>query len=229
MSKDMEKINIMVVDDHPTFRDGLSRLLQEEADLKVVATAGDGEEAVELAQKLKPNVIIMDISMPKLNGIEAAKQIKSGSPEIAILIVSAYSYQSYVLAALKAGAAGYLLKNAPLQELIKAIRLIYSGEGIFDVKVTGNLLRRLAGDRLEKRQDVEELHDRELQILSFAAKGLGNKEIAGYLDISERTVQTHLVNIFRKLRVSSRTEAVLEGLKQGWITLEDLPSDQNNN
>jgi DNA-binding NarL/FixJ family response regulator len=222
----MEKIKIMVVDDHPAFRDGLSRLLQEEADLEVIATPEDGEQAVAMAEKLKPDVIIMDISMPKMNGIEATKKIKASLPEIAILIVSAYSYQSYVLAALKAGAAGYLLKNAPLQELMKAIRMVYSGEGVFDMKVTGNLLRRLASDKVEKRKDMEELHPRELQILSLAAKGMGNKEIASQLEISERTVQTHLVNIFRKMRVSSRTEAVLQGLRQGWLTLDDLPTNE---
>jgi two-component system, NarL family, response regulator LiaR len=222
----MEKIQVMVVDDHPAFRDGLSRLLEEETDIEVVATPGDGEEAVDLANKLKPKVIVMDISMPKMNGIEAAKLIKSSRPEIAILMVSAYSYQSYVLASLRAGAAGYLLKNAPLQELTKAIRLVSSGEGVFDMKVTGNLLRHLAADKVEMRKDMEELHPRELQILSSAAKGMGNKEIAGELEISERTVQTHLVNIFRKLRVGSRTEAVLQGLKQGWLTLDDLPTNQ---
>jgi two-component system, NarL family, response regulator LiaR len=221
----MEKIQVMVVDDHPAFRDGLARLLEEETDLEVVATPEDGEQAVELAGKLRPNVIVMDISMPKMNGIEAAKIIKSNSPEIAILIVSAYSYQSYILAALRAGAAGYLLKNAPLQELVKAIHLVSSGEGVFDMKVTGNLLRRLAADKVEMRKDLEELHPRELQILASAAKGMGNKEIAGELEISERTVQTHLVNIFRKLRVSSRTEAVLQGLRQGWLTLDDLPNN----
>ncbi len=224
----MDKIKVMVVDDHPAFRDGLSRLLQEENDLEVVATPGDGKEAVELAPKLKPDVIVMDISMPNMNGIEAAKIIKNEAPEIAILMVSAYSYPSYVLAALRAGAAGYLLKNAPLQELTKAIRLISAGEGVFDMKVTGNLLRRLAMDKTEKRKDIEELHPRELQILTLAAKGLGNKEIATQLEISERTVQTHLVNLFRKLRVSSRTEAVLQGLRQGWLTLDDLPGGQED-
>ncbi len=222
----MVKIQVMVVDDHPAFREGLSRLLQEEPDIEVVATPEDGVQAVDLASKLKPNVIVMDISMPKMNGIDAAKLIKASSPETAILIVSAYSYQSYILAALRAGAAGYLLKNAPLQELIKAIRLVSSGEGVFDMKVTGNLLRHLASEKADVRKDMEELHPRELQILTSAARGLGNKEIAGELEISERTVQTHLVNIFRKLRVSSRTEAVLQGLRQGWLKLEDLPASR---
>ncbi len=214
---------MMVVDDHPAFRDGLSRLLSEETDLEIVSTTGDGEQVVGLANKLRPNVIVMDISMPKLNGIEAAKQIKATYPEIAILIVSAYSYPSYVLAALRAGAAGFLLKSSHVPELMKAIRLIYSGEAVFDLKATGNILRRLAADKVGKNKNLEELHPREMQILTIAAKGMGNKEIAKQLGISERTVQTHLVNIFRKLQVSSRTEAVLQGLKKGWLTLDDLP------
>ncbi len=224
----MEKIKLMVVDDHPTFRDGLSRLLQEEEDLEVVSTPDSGEQAVELAEKLKPSVIIMDISMPGINGIEATKLIKARCPDVSILMVSAYSYQSYILASLRAGASGYLLKNAPLQELIKAVRLIYSGEGVFDMKITGNLLRNLASDKGEKRKDLEELHPRELEILTIAAKGGSNKEIASRLEISERTVQTHLVNIFRKLRVSSRTDAVLKGLRAGWFTLDDLPNYQED-
>ncbi len=222
----ISKIKVMVVDDHPAFRDCLSRLLQEETDLEVIATPRDGEQAVELANKLKPNVIIMDISMPKMNGIEATEQIKANTPEITILMVSAYSYQSYVLAALKAGAAGYLLKNGPLQELAKNIRRVYSGESVFKVKVASNLLSRLAADKVEKRKNMEELHPRELQILCLAANGMGNKEIASQLEISERTVQTYLINIFRKLQVSSLTEAVLQGLRQEWLTLNDLPGNQ---
>ncbi len=219
-----DKIKVMVADDHPAFREGLCRLLKDEEDLEVVAMPEDGEEAVESAKKLQPDVAIIDISMPKLNGIEAAKQIRVASPSTAILMVSAYSYPSYVLAALRAGAAGYLLKNAPLHELISAVRLVHSGEGVFDLKATGKILRRLATDKVEKRKDLEELHPRELQVLNLAAKGVGNKEIANQLGISERTVQTHLVNIFRKLRVSSRTEAVLHALKEGWLTLDDLPN-----
>ena len=132
----MDKIKVMVADDHPAFREGLCRLLKDETDLEVVALPEDGEEAVESARKLQPDVAIIDISMPKLNGIEAAKQIRVAAPTTAILMVSAYSYPSYVLAALRAGAAGYLLKNAPLNELISAVRLVHSGEGVFDLKAT---------------------------------------------------------------------------------------------
>ncbi len=219
----MDKIKIMVVDDHPAFRDGLSRLLREEPDLEVVATPGDGEQAVDMASKLKPDVIVMDISMPKMNGIEAARLIKTQVPETAILMVSAYSYQSYILASLRAGAAGYLLKNAPLHELVKAIHMVASGEGVFNMKVTGSLLRQLAQEKSENNKDIEELHSREIQVLSYTARGMSNKAIAEQLNISERTVQSHLVNIFRKLQVSSRTEAVLQGLRRGWLTLDDLP------
>lgn len=222
----MDKIKVLVADDHPTFREGLCRLLQDEKDLEVVASSGDGESAVEEAKKHLPDVAIIDISMPKLNGIDAAKQIKEVSPNTAILMVSAYSYPSYVLAALRGGAAGYLLKDTPLQEIINAIRMVHNGEAVFDLKATGKILRRLATDKVDKQKGAEELQPRELEVLNLAAKGVGNKEIASKLSISERTVQTHLVNIFRKLRVSSRTEAVLYALKEGWLTLEDLPEKE---
>ena len=225
----MEKIRIMVVDDHPAFRDGLSRLLQEEADFEVVATPGDGEQALEMARKLNPDVIVMDISMPKMNGIEATKLIKAEKPEIAVLLISAYGYQSYVLAALKAGAAGYLLKNAPLQDIVAAIRSVYSGEGVFDMQVTANILRRLAAEKIEKPQGNELLQPQDLQILSLAVKGLTNKEIAAQLDLSEPVIQSLLSKIFKKLRVGSRTEAVLQGLSQGWLKLEESQDNESLN
>lgn len=221
----MKNIRVMVVDDHPAFRAGLSRLLQEENELEVVGTSGDGVEAIKLAAEFKPDVIIMDVSMDGIDGIEAARLIKTNSPETDILIISAFSYPSYILGALKAGASGYLLKNTPFRGIIKAVRSISSGEAIFDMKVAGGLLRRLATDSVEKYNGLYQLQPRELQILSLVAKGKANKEIAILLDISERTVQTHLVNVFRKLQVNSRTEAVLQGLKLGWLTLQDLPDD----
>jgi DNA-binding NarL/FixJ family response regulator len=224
----MSKIRVMVADDHPGFRDGLSRILSDETDFEIVANPRDGEQAIELASKLKPHVIVMDISMPRLNGIEAARQIKADCPDIAILMVSAYSYPSYALAALRAGADGYLLKNASIKRLLGAIRLVSSGEGVFYMKTTGSILHRLAGNKVEKRKDLEELRPREMQVLTLVAQGLGNKGIAQNLEISESTVQTHMVNIFRKLQVSSRTEAVLQGLKKGWMTLDDLPANEES-
>lgn len=220
----MNKIRVMVVDDHPGFRDGLCRFIEDEDDLDVIARPADGEEAVRLAGELQPDVIIMDVSMPKLNGIEATKEIKALSPATAIIMVSAYSYEAYTLGSLQAGAAGYMLKNAPVTQLVSAIRLVNTGETVLDIEATRQMLRRLS--YLENGQDASdstELYPRELEVLRQVAKGRSNKEIARQLLISERTVQTHLVNIFRKLNVSSRTEAVLHGLKRGWILLDELP------
>jgi two-component system, NarL family, response regulator LiaR len=217
----MEKIRVMVIDDHPAFREGLTRLLREETDLEVIATLGDGLQALKSARELKPDVVVMDISMPGMNGIEAAKQIKEVSPDTAILMVSAYKYPSYVLACLRAGAVGYLMKDASLNKIISAIRLIYTGDSVFDLKITGKILFNLASGKAGMDHD-QELHPRELQVLDLAAKGRGNKEIGKQLSISERTVQTHLVNIFRKLQVNSRTEAIIRALKEGWLVLDDL-------
>jgi len=219
----MEKIRVLIADDHPAFREGLCQLIEHEEDLECVAKPADGEEAVRLAIELLPDVAIIDIAMPKLNGIEAAGQIKAARPAIAILMVSAFGYESYILASLRAGAAGYLLKNAPLRELTNAIRSVHAGEAVFDLKAASKILRRLADDKGEKRGGLEELQPRELEVLRLAGKGMSNKEIAGELVLSERTVQTHLVNIFRKLGVGSRTEAVLHALREGWLTLDDLP------
>ena len=219
----MEKIRVLIADDHPAFREGLCQLIEHEEDLECVAKPADGEEAVRLAIELLPDVAIIDIAMPGLNGIEAARQIKAARPAIAILMVSAFGYESYVLASLRAGAAGYLLKNTPLRELTNAIRSVHASEAVFDLKAASKILSRLADDKGEKRGGLEELQPRELEVLRLAGKGMSNKEIAGELVLSERTVQTHLVNIFRKLGVGSRTEAVLHALREGWLTLDDLP------
>jgi DNA-binding NarL/FixJ family response regulator len=217
----MEKIRVMVIDDHPAFREGLARLVGEEADIDVIASLGDGEQALESAKRLKPDVVVMDISMPKMNGIKAAKQIRDFCPKTAILMVSASTYPSYVLACLRAGATGYLMKDSSLKEIISSIRMVHAGEAVFDLKIAGNILRRLAATKVEKSRD-QELQPRELEVLDLAAKGKINKEIAGQLSISERTVQTHLGNIFRKLGVNSRTEAIILALKEGWLVQEDL-------
>lgn len=223
----MEKIKVLVADAHPVFRDGLCRLLEDEDDLEIVARAADGEEAIRLAKELLPDVAILDVAMPGLNGIEAATQIKAVCPNIGILMMSAYNYESYMIASLRAGAAGYLLKNVSLRDLINAIRLVHAGEGVFDLKAASRILSRVAGEKWEDRRGLEGLGRREVEVLKLAAKGISNKEIAAELVISERTVQTHLVNIFRKLRVNSRTGAVFTALKEGWLTVDDLPSRED--
>lgn len=219
----MKKIRVLVADDHPVFREGLCHFLEGEADLEVVDRAADGAEAVDMAKDLQPDVVILDIAMPNLNGIEAARQIKNACSNTAILMLSAYGDNSYILASLRAGAAGYLLKSAPIDELISAIRLAYAGDAVLDLKAVNKVLRYLAVEDSGERKEIELLHHREREVIKQAAMGKSNKQIGEELFISERTVQTHMVNIFQKLRVGSRTEAVLRALKEGWITLDDLP------
>jgi len=218
----MEKIRLLIADDHPAFREGLSRLLEDEEDLECVAKSADGIEAIKLAKELRPDVAIIDISMPNLNGIEAARQIKAACPTIAILMVSAFDYQSYILASLQAGATGYISKDTPLADLVRSIRLVHKGDSVLGLKATDKIVRHLAGGVDSNKTNLEQLNQRELEILRLIAKGMSNKEIAGELIISERTVQTHLVNIFRKWGVNSRTQAVLNGLREGWVILGDL-------
>lgn len=215
----MAKIRLLIADDHPTFREGLGRILEDEEDLECVGKAADGVEAVRLAKELQPDVILIDISMPNLDGISATRQIRAACRDTAIIMISAFDYDSYILAALQAGATGYMLKTTPLGELVSAIRLVNKGESVLDIKATGKLVRHLkvTGDN---KASFEPLLAREAEVLNLAAKGMSNKEIARELSISERTVQTHLLNVFRKLGVSSRTQAVIYALKKGWISLE---------
>ncbi len=219
VSKD--KITVVIADDHVVVRDGTRELLQKEADLEVIGEAGDGEETVRLVKELKPDVAIVDISMPKLNGIEATKQIKVISPSTAVLILTAYDYDQYVFALLEAGAAGYLLKDVRGREVIEAVRAVHAGESVLHPVIARKALDRFVRSGI-KEPKGQELTDREMEVLRLAARGRSNKEIADKLDLSVRTVQAHLGNIFNKLMVGSRTEAVICGLKKGLLTLEDI-------
>jgi NarL family two-component system response regulator LiaR len=215
-------IRVLIVDDHPTFAQGLSRLLEEQPDLEPIGIAADGEEAVSLTHELKPDVVVMDISMPKLNGIKATRKIKQDLPNTIVLVLSAYGYHPYVLSVLEAGAAGYLLKSVPMRELMNAIRALCAGETVLDQEIAGKLLRSLAKP-LGNIQVSGWLSSMELQVLELGARGLSNKEIGDKLSVSERTVQSHFTTIFQKLGVGSRIEAVLRALKEGWLTMEDIP------
>jgi len=219
----MARIKIVIADDHVLVREGTRELLDREPDLEVVGEAGDGEEAVRLVTKLKPDVAIVDIAMPKLNGIEATKQIKALRPGTAVLILTAYDNDQYIFALLEAGAAGYLLKNVRGQEVIEAVRAVHAGESVLHPVVARKVLNRFVPSSREARdREVEELTDREMDVLKLAAKGLNNKDIAQELCLSVRTVQAHLGNIFGKLMVGSRTEAVVYGLKKGLLSIQDL-------
>jgi len=219
----MEKIRVVIADDHVVVREGTRELLEHEPDLEVIGEAGDGEEAVRLVVNLKPDVAIVDIAMPRLNGIEATKQIKALYPATAVLILTAYDNDQYIFALLEAGAAGYLLKNVRGQEVIEAVRAVHAGESVLHPVVARKVLNRFVPSSREARdREVEELTDREMEVLKLAAKGLNNKDIAQELCLSVRTVQAHLGNIFGKLMVGSRTEAVVYGLKKGLLSIQDL-------
>lgn len=193
--------------------------------MEVVGEAGDGEEAVNLATSLKPDVAIMDISMPKMDGIEATKLIKAACPSISVLALSAYDDDQFVFSLLEAGAAGYLLKSVRSRELVDAIRAVYSGESVLHPSIARKVLNRFvsASGKPEGKEPSGMLSDREMEVLKLAAKGLSNQDIAEKLCLSIRTVQGHLGHIFNKLQVGSRTEAVVRGLKEGWVTLDDVP------
>ena len=224
VKKDVQnKIRVLIAEDHAIVREGTRHVLEQEPDFEVVAEAGDGEEAVRLATMFKPDVALLDIVMPKLNGVEATKQIKASCPETAVLVLSAYDDDQFVLSLIEVGAAGYLLKSVRGHELVSAIRAVHSGEPVFHpsimLKVLGHL--RPGGNLSAARAGLEQFSEREREILVLATKGLSNKDIADRLSLSVRTVQAHFTNVFRKLQVASRTEAVLRGLREGWLSLDD--------
>jgi NarL family two-component system response regulator LiaR len=221
----VDKIRVMLVEDHVLVREGTRELLDREKDIQVVAEAGDGEEAIWLANAGHLDVIVMDIAMPKLNGLEATRRIKAVNSEVAVLVLTAYDDDEYVFAFLEAGAAGYLLKDVSTNDLIEAIRAVYAGEAVLHHVVTRKVVDYFAR-RTAKRCDDEQrglqehLTERELEVLRLAARGMTNREIASELSISARTVQVHLSNVFGKLGVGSRTEAVLYAVREGWLPLE---------
>lgn len=221
----MSSISVLLAEDHVITRQGIRRLIEDESDLTVIGEASDGEEAVQMVTELKPDVVIMDIAMPKLNGIEATRQVKLIHPRTGVLILSAYDDDEYVFALLKAGAAGYLLKNVSGDELTRAIRAVHKGEPVLNPVIARKVMNyfRLSGKVGELERPSEHLSDREIDIIKLAARGMTNKDIAGKLHLSNRTVEGHLRTIFNKLGVGSRTEAVLYGLRKGWLKLEELP------
>jgi DNA-binding NarL/FixJ family response regulator len=222
-----ERIRVIIAEDHAVVREGTRQLLEREPDLEVVGEAGDGAAAVALVDRLKPDVAIMDISMPVMTGIEATKQIKAKHPNTAVLILTAYDDDQYVFALLAAGAAGYLLKDVPFAEVVRAVRLVHAGEPVLHPAIARKVLAKFANPAdaaAAARPHREELAltDREHEVLQFAACGLSNAEISAKMYLSIRTVQVHLTHIFTKLHVGSRTEAVIAGLRSGLLKLEDL-------
>lgn len=218
----MDKIRILLAEDHVVVRESIRRFLDRELDLVVVGEAGDGEEAVRLAVQFKPDVLIMDIAMPKLNGIEATKRVKAACPATAVLVLSAYDYDQYIFALLEAGAAGYLLKDVSGKDLIDAIRAVRRGDSVLHPTVARKVLTRFRKADAGQGGVVSLFTEKELEVLKLAAQGMSNKDIAQELSLSVRTVETHLGSLFHKLGVSSRTEAVVSALKRGLVNLDNI-------
>lgn len=218
------KITIILVDDHPLLRQAIRNVLDKQADFQVIAEAGDGEEAVRLAGELAPDVMIMDIGMPVMNGLEATRQIKASHPRIAVLVLTVHSDDQYVIGILQAGAAGYLTKSVFGEELVQAIRGVVAGEMVLSSSIGQRLLKHAARYPTipVSLEAGEKLSTRELEILKLAARGMSNKDIALEVGLSLRTVKGYLADIFSKLMVGSRTEAVITSLRAGFLSLDDL-------
>ncbi len=217
----MKAIEIIIADDHVVVRKGTRQILEEESDFKVVGEAVNGEEAVKLVTELKPDVAIVDIAMPVLDGIKATKRIKAISPSTAVLILSVYDNDEFVFALLEAGAAGYLMKDASGQDIINAIRAICRGESVLHPIIARKVMNRFFPVTNVKKETQKVLGDRELEVLRLASNALSNQEIADKLGLSLHTVEAHMRHIFTKLQVSSRTEAMLYALKQSWISIDN--------
>jgi len=217
-------IKVMLVDDHPLIRQALRSVLEREADINIVGEAGNGQDAIEMTGKLRPDVIIMDVSMPRMNGIDAATCIKQSLPQISVLMLTVHDDDQSIRDILQAGAAGYLLKSVFDKEIVQAIRAVASGDMVLSPAIGKQLIAQAARHPLKSvRLDAgEKLSARELEILKLAATGMANKDIAQHLKINLRTVKGHLADIFSKMRVSSRTEAVITGLKAGFLSIDDL-------
>ncbi|MCX6005746.1 MAG: response regulator transcription factor [Chloroflexi bacterium] len=214
----MDSIKILIVDDHPVVREGIGAMLKREPDFKIVGEASNGLEAVEQARELSPDVILMDLRMPEMDGVEAISRIKEAKPEVKFIILTTFSDDEYIFKGIAAGARAYLLKDAPREELFKAIRAVSRGESLIQTVVASRVLDKLA-ELSRKNPGAETLSEREVEVLRLMAKGVSNSNIAEELSITQSTVKTHITSIFQKLNVTTRTEAVTTALKRGIIQL----------
>ena len=208
-----ERIRVLITDDHPVVRAGLRDMLSAQDDFEVVAEAVNGAEAVTLANRLQPHVVLMDLRMPEVDGVTAIAQIKTQHQDIQILVLTTYDSDSDILPAVEVGATGYLLKDAPREELFQAIRAAAQGKPMLTSSIAARLMERMRGPT------VEALTSREIDVLKLVAKGANNKQIASHLYITEATVKSHLIRIYGKLGVEDRTAAVTKALEQGILRL----------
>jgi DNA-binding NarL/FixJ family response regulator len=214
-------VRVVLADDHTMVRQGIRQFLEESGDVKVVAEAADGLEALRCIEATQPDVAVLDIQMPGASGIEVTRQLRARFPGVKVLILTAYDDDPYVFALLRAGADGYILKTAPAEELVRAVRTVAAGQSALGPQIARKVVEQLAmGRPATAAEQPEPLTEREIEVLRLTARGLTNKAIGRELGISPRTVQGHLANIFGKLGVTSRTEAVTEALRRGWIVIE---------
>ena len=225
-----EKISVMIVDDHPLFRQGLRRVIEAEDDMEVIIEVGDGEEALRLAQKMVPDVIMMDVNIPTMNGLQVTRALKGSLPNIGVIMLTAYHDDEQVFHAIKAGAGAYYPKDVTPRKLIEAIRQVSQGNYVIDDNVLAK--SQVASWLFKQFEQISTfggspdelfvpLSPREMEILQLIARGYSNKEIAHELGISRQTVKNHMTSILRKLSVNDRTQAALYALRRGWIPLQD--------
>jgi len=218
----MSKIKILLADDHALFREGLRSLLADQADIEIVGEAEDGLEVIKLAAQLVPDIILMDINMPVIDGVEATRKILAAQEAVNIVILTMYPQDEYIFEALKAGAKAYLLKDTRSKKLLTVIRAVYDGQAVIDPEMTARLLnefRRLTRSDEEKKKpaNTQTLTDQERRILTLVAGGASNRDIATDLELSERTIKNYLTVIFQKLQVNNRTEAAVRAMKDGLV------------
>jgi DNA-binding NarL/FixJ family response regulator len=214
-----ETIRVLLADDHAVVRKGIREFLTEPGDIEVVAEAADGAEAIALLEQEQPDVAVLDIQMPKRSGIDVCRHVRAQRWPIGILILTAYDDDPYVLAVLQAGANGYVLKTADADDIIQAVRDVHEGKSALDPVIARKLMAQLAG-RAENKP-IESLTPRETDVLKLAARGYTNKAIGAQLHLSDRTVQGHLANIYGKLHVATRTEAVMRAVSLGWLSPDE--------
>ncbi|GHO66123.1 DNA-binding response regulator [Ktedonobacter sp. SOSP1-52] len=215
-------IRILVVDDQRLFRECIAGMLAQEQFFSVVGQAGDGIEALELAETYKPDVLLMDVQMPRMDGIEALRRIKEEWPQIRVILLSAYTVDERVLEGLSAGASGYLLKDSSAEGVVAAIRAVYAGEQVITSRISRRMMQLYEQGLVEKEPIGEGLTSREIEVLLRIARGMVPKEIAQAIAVTEKTVRNHISNIYRKLNIYDRSQIVIYAIKKGLIDVQDV-------
>lgn len=210
-----DAIRVLIVDDHSVVREGLRAFLELQDGLEVVGEAADGEEAIEAASRLRPDVILMDLVMPQLGGVAAMRRLREEAPDARVIVLTSFLDDDKLLPALRAGAAGYLLKNAEPQELARAVRVAHAGEALLDPVVAARLVETLAAE--DGKEPLDRLTPREREVLVLIGRGFSNKRIANELELSEKTVKTHVGHVLAKLGVTDRTQAAVVAVRAGIV------------